>query len=167
MICGTFDEGNSCVVVSGEMTIYSDDDESASTEMETVKNAVKAAMDSGSLDDSHEDIIKVTYVDIEPNTNNGNSATGTDYGSIDKNTLAYAIAGAILGALLILAVVYRQKNKGGKDEDTTNTPIGAGSEASTEMETVKNAAMAAVDTGSVDDSHGDNLCCADPRRCCE
>ena len=65
MICGTFDEGNSCVVVSGEMTIYSDDDESASTEMETVKNAVKATMDTGSVDDSHEDIYWGTDVDSD------------------------------------------------------------------------------------------------------
>lgn len=118
--CASVGEGNSCVVVSGEMTLYSSDEASAGSDGETVKTAVKTAMDSGSLDDAHDEIIKVTYLDIEPKANeNENSATGGNYGSINDNTLAYAIGGGILGALLVAAAVYRQKKKGGKDEADT------------------------------------------------
>ena len=121
MICGTFGEGNSCAVVSGEMMIYSSDVESASAAVQAVKAAIKVAMESGAIDDSHEDIIRVTYLDIDPNRNNGSGATGSDYGSLDKNTLIFAIVGALLGALLVATVVYRQKKRGGKDANTTNT----------------------------------------------
>ena len=128
MVCTTtVDGGNqsdACVVVSGELALYSSGNETTSTEEDLVKAAIKAAMNSGSLDDSHSDIVKVTFLDVDPKANI-NSATGGDYGSVNDSTLLYAIGGALLGALLVLAVIYRQKKRRGKDEATTNTQMGA------------------------------------------
>ena len=126
-------QGDSCVVVSGELTLYSSDNESASSEEDSVKGAIKTAMNSGSLDDSHSDIVKVTFLDVAPKANT-NSATGSDYGSLNDSTLIYAIAGALLGALLVLTVIYRQKKRRGKDEATTNTQMGASAEPSVLVE---------------------------------
>eukprot|EP00980_Cylindrotheca_fusiformis_P008180 scaffold1734_cov196-Cylindrotheca_fusiformis.AAC.2 len=119
--CRSTAEGNSCVVVSGELTIFAEDQGTLSTDTETVKKAIEVAMESGALSDTQEDVVRVTYVEVDPEPNPANETPGgNDDGNkpIAISPVPFIIGGALLLALLV-GIAYRQQKKNSNPDSTT------------------------------------------------
>jgi len=123
--CADSAEGNSCYVVSGEVTIFADDETTLSTESETVKKAIQDEMSAGSLNDSQEDIVRVSYVEIDPQPNNAVDLQETNDGDNRVLTISpvpFIIGGAVLLAVFV-GIAYRQQHKR-SDSGLDDTQIG-------------------------------------------
>lgn len=128
VVCGDVADGNSCVVVSGALAVFASDEESASSLEDAILAAIKANMDSGSFNDVHESVVRVTYTELQSGGpsgsegSGGNSAVGTD-----NNTpvlVGSLVAAGVLMAA-VLAVAYTKRNKNENDlADATATDIG-------------------------------------------
>lgn len=121
--CGTVGAGNNCVVISGQLTLYADEEGSA-TEKEAATTAIKTDMDNGRFNDAHTNIVRVTYVDLTPTSNAGNSGATTTETTNPGNDNQGVLVGIFLGAGVLMAALvglaYRMQTRGSDDDDDTN-----------------------------------------------
>lgn len=117
-------ESNTCVVVYGQLTLYTDDEDSEKEE-DFIQKLIKEKMDNGDFNSISDDVVRVSYTDLvaEPPVENPNTQGGTPESNGDRN--ATLQVGLLLGAgLLIVALIFiacgRRKlaNAGGVDDET-------------------------------------------------
>jgi len=125
--CAGAAEGNSCYVVSGELTIFADDETTLSAESENIKTVIENEMSAGSLNDSQEDIVRVSYVEIDPQANSVVDApkvNDDDNRVLTISPVPFIIGGAVLLAVMV-GVAYRQHQKrSNSDVEGDDTQIG-------------------------------------------
>ena len=64
---------NTCVVILGQLTLYSDVGNGASSQQQTIQDSLETDMNAGTFNDVQKDIVRVTYVDLLPRTDQGSS----------------------------------------------------------------------------------------------
>lgn len=127
--CSSVEDGNSCFVVSGELTIFAEDQDTLDKEGKKVKKAIEDEMNAGNLNDSQEDIVRVSYVDIDPQLNNVEEQppgfNDEDNKIVTISPVPFIVGGAVLLAVLV-GVAYRQhrKNADSNAESDADTQIG-------------------------------------------
>ena len=127
--CASVEDGNSCFVVSGELTIFAEDQETLDKETENVKKAIEREMNAGNLNDSQEDIVRVSYVEIDPQLNNVEEPTpglnDDDNRILTISPVPFIVGGAVLLAVLV-GVAYRQhkRNQEANSDSDIDTQIG-------------------------------------------
>lgn len=120
--CGTVPaEGNSCVVVSGELTLYTDDAGIENGEDDTVKTSIQNGMDDGEFDTLNDDIVRVTYV---PNLDalSKNSVSDAEDGVLsaddgNNNLVVGLLAGGALLVMLMIGAVYKKRRDSKKEDE--------------------------------------------------
>jgi hypothetical protein len=122
-VCGSqTDSSNTCVVVSGELAVYTDDDGDGGSVTDMIQDSIEDNMGAGSFNDAHPDIFRVQYVNLEPSSNGGTSATTgeTTDSNIDSQSMVrvglFAAAGMLVAVLVGLA--YRRKKKSNPEDET-------------------------------------------------
>ena len=112
--CSSVKDGNSCFVVSGELTIFAEDQATLDTESENVKKAIENEMTAGNLNDAQEDIVRVSYVDIDPTLNKNvepePGLNDDDNRILTISPVPFIVGGAVLLAVLV-GIAYRQHKK--------------------------------------------------------
>jgi len=123
VVCGEIDDGNDCVVVSGALTLYASDAESAAALEDEIIDAIKANMDSGELNKVDDSIVRVTYTELQSDgdasksINDGNEQVGNNNTPVLVGALV--AAGVVLAA--VLGVAYKRRSN---DEDATISNFG-------------------------------------------
>lgn len=114
------DTQNTCVVVDGVFTIYTDGSDVNSDEIVSI---IATAANQGAFDDAHEDIVKVTVTEVSTDGLEGGSTTPTPAPATSSSQLGLGMyLGVAAGALVVLgaAIFYRRrKNQGNVDADST------------------------------------------------
>lgn len=112
-------------MVFGQLSLFADNG-IVQSEKEMVLNSIKADMDSGSFDDAQDDVVRVTYVNLSPDFNNGSSGEpdeGTTDPAVTTRTSMVRV-GLFLGAGMLVAVLvgigYSQRRKAGQDDAQTD-----------------------------------------------
>jgi flagellar biosynthesis/type III secretory pathway M-ring protein FliF/YscJ len=91
-------------------------------------------MEAGTLSDTQEDIVRVTYVEIDPQANSVQDipeANDDDNRTLAISPVPFIIGGAVLLVLLV-GIAYRQKRKN-SNQDSGATQTG-GSQMESQME---------------------------------
>jgi hypothetical protein len=120
--CESVQEGNTCFVVSGELTLYAEQS-LASPAKDDVLESIEEGMNSGSFNDVQEDIVRVTYVQLGAESNSGTTGASTgettdpEVSSPGMVRVGLFLAAGLLVALLV-GVAYKQKRKTDLDENT-------------------------------------------------
>jgi len=108
------------------LTIFAEDQQTLDTESDNVKQAIENEMTAGSLNDSQEDIVRVSYVDIDPTLNNVEDTppelNNDDTRSLTISPVPFIIGGAVLLAVMV-GVAYR-RHRNNSDADMEDTQIG-------------------------------------------
>jgi hypothetical protein len=123
-----------CVVVFGQLTLYSDQGSSAQSEKESIRNSIKADMGSGSFVDIPNDIVRVTYVNILPDIDNGSSGatSGEPADTNVRSQTSMVRVGLFVGAGLLMAIIvgvaYNRRKKSAFDHDAETNAFGDQSE---------------------------------------
>lgn len=100
----TVDPDNTCVVVLGELTLYSDDIDTVAAEKQLIQQSIKGSMDSGNFDDAQEDIARVSYIESL-------DETSVSKGASDSLLLVgLLVAGSVVIAILVF-IAYKSRGK--------------------------------------------------------
>jgi hypothetical protein len=114
------DIGNNCVVVSGELTVYTDDSDVGSVK-DMIQESIKDNMDAGNFDQAQSDIVRVQFVNLENISNGGTSGASTPTDSNIGSGSAVRV-GLFVAAGLLVAVVgglaYKRRAKSMLEDDT-------------------------------------------------
>ena len=119
------------MVVSGALSLYATDAESASALEDVILEAIKANMEAGNFNDVDESVVRVTYTELESgpdgsqSANDGNRAIGEDNNS-GVLIGSLVAAGVIMAAVVGVAYRKRQNENEANDlGDATATELGA------------------------------------------
>lgn len=117
--CAEKQDGNECVVLDGSMTIYTDDGTSSNDE-EQIREELKTGMENGAFVEAP--IVRVSYVDLDtnPSGSDGNGKGTTDSTPKRQRFVYGVVAGVATLLILVLAVVWRRKQK--NEENSTLGP---------------------------------------------
>lgn len=125
--CASVEDGNSCFVVSGELTIFAEDEDALDTESGNIKKAIENEMNAGNLNDAQEDITRVSYVEIDPTFNNIEDTPpglNDDGGKgLTISPVPFIIGGAVLIAVMA-GVAYQQHRKSSDAPNMDESQIG-------------------------------------------
>jgi hypothetical protein len=122
----TVDANNICVVVEGQLTLYSDPGNSAQSEKQSILSSIKASMDSGRFVGVQENIARVTYVNLLPDIDSGSTGatSGVPSDAAVNSESSMVRVGLFLGAGILTAVVvgvaYSRRKKSASDDAETN-----------------------------------------------
>jgi hypothetical protein len=112
--------GNQCVVVSGMLTLYEDENGESGTA--AVKDAIKREMNNMAFDGAQEDIVKVSYVELSPLDNAGTTTIKGDTATDPQVSSPIGIrVGLLVGGGLVMAAIvglaYRQGHKSDLEDE--------------------------------------------------
>jgi hypothetical protein len=122
------DPANTCVVVSGALTLHTDSG-NADSEAVIVRGLLQEKIENGEFDGSQTAIVRVSYVELLPSSNanqnnekNVNSGGGGGNDNLPIGVISAAAAGSFF--FIIGAVVYgrRKKSNSAADASTVATP---------------------------------------------
>jgi hypothetical protein len=111
-------EGDSCFVVDGIFTIYTD---GTDVNSEKILSVLTEAASEGEFDDVHPDVVKVTIVSVTPGGIEGISPTSSPASRSSQLGLGMYL-GVAAGALVVIgaAIFYRRRrNQSQVDADST------------------------------------------------
>ena len=140
---------NSCSVVQGSLTLFSSDDTISEMKKDEALDAIESAMSEGDLDNTHESIVRVTYLgdgnlDVDDNDNgliqsDGDStptsmsagdnndkdspSSSSDNGGPSSSVVIGVVVGTVSAAIIALAVggyAYRKRGTGGSEQDLSS-----------------------------------------------
>lgn len=127
-------EDNTCVVVSGELTLYIEQGGDSSAKQSVLDSieqdilvSIEQGMNSGSFNDVQEDIVRVTYARLASESNSGTTGANTgettdpEVSSPGMIRVGLFLAAGLLMALLV-GVAYKRKRK--TDDLDENTELG-------------------------------------------
>eukprot|EP00540_Astrosyne_radiata_P018453 CAMPEP_0116839938 /NCGR_PEP_ID=MMETSP0418-20121206/10053_1 /TAXON_ID=1158023 /ORGANISM="Astrosyne radiata, Strain 13vi08-1A" /LENGTH=170 /DNA_ID=CAMNT_0004470121 /DNA_START=434 /DNA_END=946 /DNA_ORIENTATION=- len=122
--CGQQTSGNTCVVVQGEMTLFTDGN--AANEEETVLTSLQANMDNGDFNDPEQGIERVSYVDLGATPRVVPAPESSDRGgngSTRDRALVYGIVAGVAAALIGLAAfAWRRRQQDDEEDSESEAP---------------------------------------------
>lgn len=129
MACSsTTNDENGCEVINGKLSIFTEEGDSELV-LESIGEALKEAMDEGEFNETHEDIVRVTYMSEEipdegteeDSLNDSKGGTMTPRGDSDNlltiTLTTFSAAGVVL--IAIGASLYRRRKQLQDNDDTT------------------------------------------------
>lgn len=133
VVCGQVSDGNECVVVSGALTLYSSDSESAQASEDAITSSIQDSMSSGSFDSVTDEVVRVSYVDLQSDSNNEARAPNDADNSAIGDGNSPVLIGILVAAGVVLAaglgVAYKKRSSAAEDgaatefgETSTMTP---------------------------------------------
>ena len=120
MVCREVANGDSCVVVSGALAIYANDEESASALENAILEAVKSRIDSGAFNDVDPSVVRITYTEPKgaSSASQGSEETNSTVGD-DSNTPVLVGALVSAGVLMAVSLVIAYRKSSQEDEIDT------------------------------------------------
>lgn len=123
VVCGSVEDGNECVVVSGALSVYATDEESADAMQDFIKAAIKSKMDDGDFDNVSPEVARVSYTEISKHVD-GSETTDQDNSQVGNNGTG-VLVGALVAAGVVVAaigtIVYKRRHR---DHDAGSTYFG-------------------------------------------
>ena len=115
------------MVVSGALSIFATDEESANAMQDAIKAAIKENMDKGDFDDVSEDVVRVSYTELNSNVagSQGADRSNTQVGNNNAGVLVGALVAAGVVVAAVGTIAYKRRNRTqGLDEGATSTFFG-------------------------------------------
>jgi hypothetical protein len=121
----------------GEVTLHVQDESQGALETETIRNALRRAMDHGLFDEGvHESIVRVAYVDVtslntsqglEDNPSQSTAETSTQSDGVSNHVLIGCVLAAA-GTLLVLGLVLSRHRRRQllRQQAARGDPVGSG-----------------------------------------
>ena len=110
----------------GQLTLYSDVGNGASSQQQTIQDSLETDMNAGTFNDVQKDIVRVTYVDLLPRTDQGSS--GANNGGAQETRVQpqnsmvrvglFLAAGFLVAVLVGVALNRRRKSATEEDAET-------------------------------------------------
>ena len=93
-------------------------------EKQQVEELIKSNMDSGNFNDAQENIVRVSYVNLSPESNSGKDTNGGGGSDISPSgsivLVGLFVAGFVITAILV-AIAYKRRGKTESSEGTGTT----------------------------------------------
>lgn len=113
LACSEVAEGNECVVVSGALTLYSSDTEGNDDSADAIRTSIVNDMAEGSFDDVSDDVVRVSYRELQ--SDRENSVDGTDGAETIGDSNSPVLIGVLVAAGVVLAaglaVAYKKRSE--------------------------------------------------------
>lgn len=102
------------MVVSGALSIYATDEESANVMQDIIVAAIKSNMNSGDFDDVSDDVVRVRYTEITSDVDRSETTDqkNSQVGNSSKGVLVGALVAAGVVVAAIGTVVYQRRHQG-------------------------------------------------------
>lgn len=113
---------NDCYVIDGTMTLYSDS-EIDESQLDTIRNLIRNAMNKGDYDGSDPNIVHVSYrEDLGNDTNESDGrTTPVDDDSLPVRSIVFAVIGALLILFGIFFLVGKRHSRNQQERDLTGS----------------------------------------------